>query len=818
MNQEEMRRKAEELALKIHKNRYYIILGLIMGLFLFWGLSVFRDYGISWDEEIQRNRYLAGLRTAITIFAGQDKVPEALNKEEITSLGVGRLGIKLPLALIEAAKGFSMTNEKVFKIHHLYYFLIFWVSAFFAWYLLRLLGFDQALSSLGLLLYILCPRILADSFYNPKDLILLSLYTMEMCLSVALVKKFRYKTAIALAFICALITTLRNALVFCAVIFAAWYAYNAFITKDKKKIIKTLKELGITIGSSFIFMYILTPGMWVNLSGSISKKIASVNPTFSHGGFDLVAGQLLNRTDLPWYYLPLTMTLTIPCVYIIFNLIGVWGFTKYIAKNLAYCIRFRTRIDHKLNENDRILLIILLQGAFWMFYTFVFRPMQYNLWRHFYFYFIYMVVFAICGLRVAFTSGDAAKYSAIAFTTISLLLTMSWIKLNHPYEYLYFNPLFLSKAARETVQDYWAVSYKGLLSQIKDGSSADTHIYPDLTGDLLFGEPGWENYHLEKLEHTAKYRILEGNPGDNNFYKIFKTVEVDDRICESLVKRENYTNLIRKYYYENGEFSGDNTEHSVYKSEATLTCGTDGTDKWIKIELPDDITVNEIDFLYADTFGINDSGKYVMTTEKDEVINDERLYVSEDDENYRSLPDKDLLKESDLLGINCGEKPLGKYILYKYENRMESGEPAFAIRLFGEDKNTPEKGEVFFNSDDTKTALSQIQYPELFDDKDLTFKTFGESSGEKAVTIELKDDANAIRGLHLDCGINFMRTGRSILIEGSKDGSNFEPLSWYYQAADDYLFSVPASYRFYRISQTDNAHDGFSLSGLYLIR
>ncbi len=818
MDQDTMRRKAEELAIKVHKNRYYIILGLIMGLFLFWGLSAFRDYGISWDEEIQRNRYLAGLRTAITVFAGQDRVPEALEKEEITSLGAGKLGIKLPLALAEAVSGFKMTNEKVFKLHHLYYFLLFWISGFFAWYLLRLLGFDHTLSLLGLGLYILCPRILADSFYNPKDLILLSLYTAEMCLSVALVKKFRYRTAAALAFVCALVTTLRNALVFCAVVFAAWYAYKAFITKDKKKIVTVLKQLGLTIGVCFVFMYILTPGMWVNLSGSISKKIASVNPTFSHGGFDLVAGQLMNRTDLPWYYLPLTIVLTVPCVYIVFNLIGLWGFTRYTAKNLAYCFKFRQKPDQRLNENDRILLIIMLQGAFWMFYTFVFRPMQYNLWRHFYFFFIYMVVFAVCGLRVAFTTSDAARYSAVIFTSLSLLLTMGWIKMNHPYEYLYFNPLFLSKAARETVQDYWAVSYKGLLSQIVDGSSADTYIYPELTGNLLFGEPGFENHHLEKLEHTAKYRICEGNPGDDNFYKILKTVEVDDRICQSLVKRENYTNLVRKYYYEDGVFSGDNTEHSVYDSEAKLTCGVEGTGKWIKIELPDDLSVSEIDLIYADTCGLNDSGKYVMTSEKEEILYDERIYVSNDDENYRSLSDKDLLKEYDLLGICCGEDPLPKFILYRYENRMETGEPAFAIRMFGEDKNAPEKGEIFFNSADTKNSLAAPPYPELFDDRELTGIDPGEDGTQPCITLELKEDAPAVRGLHLDCGIWPMKTGRNILIEGSADGVNFTPLSWYYGAADDYLFGEAADCRFLRISQTDENHPAFHLSGLYLIR
>ncbi len=81
-----------------------------MALFLIWGLLAFRHYGISWDEEIQRGRGLAGLRTAIVLFQGEDALPDRLKETDVTNRGYGVLGMKLPLVLMEYATGFKMSN------------------------------------------------------------------------------------------------------------------------------------------------------------------------------------------------------------------------------------------------------------------------------------------------------------------------------------------------------------------------------------------------------------------------------------------------------------------------------------------------------------------------------------------------------------------------------------------------------------------------------------------------------------------------------------------------------------------------------------
>ena len=431
---------------------------------------------------------------------------------------------------------------------------------------------------------------------------------------------------------------------------------------------------------------------------------------------------------------------------------------------------------------------------------------------------------------------ELGRYAILikVYTGLSLALTLVWIGMNHPHEYLYFNPLFRGEAAKNTVQDYWAVSYKELLSQIRDGSVTDVYIYPRLTGNQLFGEAGFENYHLEALEHSAKYRIEEGNPGDNAFYSILKTVEVDGRICNSLIRRENYGNVLRKYYYEDGEFTGAN-----YGEEVEFEARNEGTTQSILIRVPDTLQVKELDILFGDMYSAyssqsdeDEEGQAAPVRSKESVLSGEKVFTSSDGVGFCGVSPECLLREDDLLGISAQDGNLPEYILFEYENRVQGSWPEMSFRFYGDEPSLArDRDDVYYNRYEAARVIKSLASSDpdadtslVLDGREDTAAVFkgsatgGESmDGGEYLTLELNSGVGGVRGFHLDCGSDPMGFGRNILIESSADGKDYTEVPWYYGAADDLLFESDCNDRYYRISQTGRGSASWTVAELGII-
>lgn len=148
-------------------------------LFLIFGFKAYNDYGISWDEPIERESSLVTWKylrpedsSLITETVNFNMVPN-LHDYQYRYYGTAA---QLPLILAESLTGFTMSLHDVYLMRHLYVFLLFFCAAVCFYRLCRYLTEDDWLALAGLLFFILSPRILADSFYNIKDSLTLSLY------------------------------------------------------------------------------------------------------------------------------------------------------------------------------------------------------------------------------------------------------------------------------------------------------------------------------------------------------------------------------------------------------------------------------------------------------------------------------------------------------------------------------------------------------------------------------------------------------------------------------------------------------------------
>jgi len=161
-------------------------------LFIFFfltGVLIFKDYGISTDEDFQRLVGFYWLNYIANFFPGSNFLLDVQNK--IKLIGDLTLSVEsgetfkyygiiydLPLAFIETV--FNITDPKnYFYLRHFLNFFLFWVSSIFFYKILFIRFKNWSLAISGVLFYVLSPRIFAESFYNNKDLILLSLFSIS---------------------------------------------------------------------------------------------------------------------------------------------------------------------------------------------------------------------------------------------------------------------------------------------------------------------------------------------------------------------------------------------------------------------------------------------------------------------------------------------------------------------------------------------------------------------------------------------------------------------------------------------------------------
>ena len=124
------------------------------------GLGVFRDYGVSWDERVQREY---GEKVYNYVTAGD---------RELFTDRHRYYGPVIEFALFSLEKALDLEDTRqVYLMRHLAVFLMFWLGAVFFYFLCKHEFKSWKLGILGSILLILSPRIFAHAFYNSKDIL-----------------------------------------------------------------------------------------------------------------------------------------------------------------------------------------------------------------------------------------------------------------------------------------------------------------------------------------------------------------------------------------------------------------------------------------------------------------------------------------------------------------------------------------------------------------------------------------------------------------------------------------------------------------------
>ena len=304
-------------------------------LFVFFfltGVLIFKDYGISTDEDFQRLVGFYWLNYIANFFPGSNFLLDVQNK--IKLIGDLTLSVEsgetfkyygiiydLPLAFIETV--FNITDPKnFFYLRHFFNFFLFWMSSIFFYKILIIRFKNWSLAIFGVLFYVLSPRIFAESFYNNKDLILLSLFSISFYYVLIFFKKENKLNSIKLGIISAVCTCSRVLGILLIITCLLIYIFD-LISLFKERI-KSYNKYIVLVFSYSIFLIIIWPYLWENPFKNFYNTI-KIFSNYLHIMQVLYNGDYYYSNNLPWNYSIVWPEITTPILYIFFLFLGFFS-------------------------------------------------------------------------------------------------------------------------------------------------------------------------------------------------------------------------------------------------------------------------------------------------------------------------------------------------------------------------------------------------------------------------------------------------------------------------------------------------------------
>ena len=457
----------------IYKNKNFSIIILIVPFLI--GIGIYKDFGISIDEESTRYHGLVSLNYLIEFF--NFNFETTTNIKKLESYEYREYGVFFEIIPAILEKVFNKNNyQEIFYFRHLYVHIIFLVSVIFFYNIIKNLFDNIYFALIGSAILYTTPRIFAHSFFNSKDIIFLSMFIISLyCLFRFFNKKFLLNT-IFLGLSLALLTSVRS-IGFYFFIIILLFMFAELLDK-KVKLKNTAKLIIYLLIFYFLFLYLFWPFLWEKPIENFLYALNSFSD-YNWGGQVFYFGKFYEANSLPWHYIPVWIlgTLSIPfsiliVISVIFIIIRSTKRVVNSDKIKATTFFWNSKLEFFLLFNllliiSPIILIILKNSTL------------YNGWRHLFFILPSMLILCLGLIHYTKIIVRKNKFLIICLNLLLIIIFLNnvtnLIKL-HPYQNIYFN-YFLERIAKKNFDvDYWGLSNKNALEKISFKSSTNVKV------------------------------------------------------------------------------------------------------------------------------------------------------------------------------------------------------------------------------------------------------------------------------------------------------------------------------------------------------
>jgi hypothetical protein len=440
----------------LDENRIFVIL-LFFVIYLFAGLCLVNDYGLSFDESIQRvrgNEYY-------DLITGKDPVDMSAEGKAYGPF------FAIILAFQEHLLN-STDSRAVYLSFHTTTFLFYFIGVVFFFLVGQKIFKNWKLSLLACTMLILSPRLFADSFYSPKDIPFLVMFLFSMYTLLLLSGKPNYLTAILHGVASAATIDIRIIGVMIPAVTTLVILY-LLSTGEGVKRLRLLLVLGLYLASTFGFIVLFWPILYFDLSLFVQSIKTMSNFPFEEAF--LYRGAYYHCTELFRNYLPTWIAITTPIPYLVLFILGGSVIIYRLIRNFTKPVWIKDHIAYPL-----VLYWFLVP----FLYVIIQRPCIYNGWRHFYFIYPALVLMGVIGVEFLYSVicnstvlHEIGKRIFFIALTVMLLASVTGvvyvIAVDHPNEFAYFNRLAGRNMAEIMTRyevDYFGVAYRQALEYI----------------------------------------------------------------------------------------------------------------------------------------------------------------------------------------------------------------------------------------------------------------------------------------------------------------------------------------------------------------
>jgi len=441
------------------------VVGLFFGSLLLLGAGLFRDYGVSWDEPVDRQnglvslRYAAG-RLAPAWAARQPRLRGVPNLAGYVDNNHGVL-FELPLAWLDVVRP-GTEARTTYLLRHAAVFLVCWAGTWALFGLARLHLRDERLALLAAALLVLSPRFFAESFYNGKDLVFTALFTVGAYAAARLLARPTLGRALVAGLATAAATDVRLLGLLLAPMVLALLAVggpgpaSGFGPNPASLASRWRAGLAYALAAA-----LGTVAGWPYLWESPLAHLLDAWRSLSHfhwgGSTMLYLGQQITDADLPWHYPLVWLSVTTPLAYQVAGLLGLGVAAAALLRHPRVRLRQPSGQLDALLAGWLVLPLVLVIGL---------HSVLYDGWRHLYFIYPALLLLAVRGGQWLWQQrGRSAGWRALArglggLAAAEAVFTAGRMVAMHPFEQTFFSYLPARQVERLFERDYWALSYR----------------------------------------------------------------------------------------------------------------------------------------------------------------------------------------------------------------------------------------------------------------------------------------------------------------------------------------------------------------------
>lgn len=433
--------------------RQQVVVGAFFIALFVIGLSIFKDYGVHWDEYYNQD---FGHRWMNYVFA--------VAKAQLLSVPLPQFflsdlihGPVFAVFLVALTDPYQLKDSRdVILMRHLIVFLLFYVSVIFFYLLCRRHFQNWRLGLLGCVFLVLSPRIFADAFYNCVDIAFLSFFIIGMFTLVVMLDKRTISSALIHAFVCAILINIRLIGLFLSIVTVVFFCLEvkrAHLIKDRMADQRVLTGHLISLS---VLIVLFNPFLWAHpLTNFIRLVSCTVNYKELSGGVHYLGG-FFRHGALPWHYALVWIMVSTPLLYLFLFFAGIFASLKLF---------FRNGTGSYLTKRNTAIFLVCFSLP-----LIIATGKLFNGWRHIYFIYPLLLILAVIGFQYVWQNiRPVVRGVLIVGLAFGSLDTALFMVRNHPYQNVYFNLLAGKNASEITNRfdlDYWGLSYRKALEYI----------------------------------------------------------------------------------------------------------------------------------------------------------------------------------------------------------------------------------------------------------------------------------------------------------------------------------------------------------------